>query len=340
MSKIEWCDITLNPIVGCSKCSPGCANCYAEKFATRLEKHPNPKIAAKYAGVVDEKGRWTGKLSEEGWDCMEDLIQSPAKRVFLGSMTDIFHENMCQESFNELVDNMTYTYSQHTFLLLTKRPAHALEMVLAYENGSGWARDGLPGHESHRLPKNVWLGVTVCNQEEADEKLPILMKIPAAMRFVSVEPMLGPVDLDCCVFDRHKAIQKLIYGPACLNEEQADFIVDPLIDWVICGGETGPGARPIHSYWVKSLRDQCKNAAVPFFFKSWGEWWPCSQIPDDFDCSKYPVGDIGDDGIFIPPPALEIPLPNGVCSEQTFKVGKKLSGHLIDGEKYREFPEG
>lgn len=270
---------------------------------------------------------------------MEKIINSPAKRVFLGSMTDMFHENMCQEIFNELVDNMTYVYKQHTLLLLTKRPAHALEMVLAYENGSGWARDGLPGHESHCLPKNVWLGVTVCNQEEADEKLPILMKIPAAKRFVSVEPMLEPVDLDFCVFDRHEAIQELVYGPECLNEEQADSIVGPVIDWVICGGETGPGARPMHSDWVKSLRDQCKNAGVPFFFKSWGEWWPCSQIPDDFDCSKYPVGDIGDDGIFIPPPALEVPFRNGVCSEQTFKVGKKLSGYLIDGQEYRQFPE-
>lgn len=156
MSKIEWCDITLNPIAGCSKCSPGCENCYAEKFAARLAKNPNAKISAKYAGVVDEHGKWTGKLSEEGWDCLTtltEIMHSPPKRIFLGSMTDIFHGNMDQKSFNELVDDITYTGKRHTFLLLTKRPAHALEMVLAYKNGSGWARDGLPGHESCRLPK-------------------------------------------------------------------------------------------------------------------------------------------------------------------------------------------
>lgn len=274
MTKIEWCDITLNPIVGCSKCSPGCEHCYAEKFAARLAKNPNSKIAAKYSGVIDKQGKWTGKLSEEGWDCMDAIIRSPAKKVFLGSMTDIFHENMCQESFNELIDNLTYVYKQHTFFLLTKRPAHALDMVLAYENGSAWAKDGLPGHESHRLPKNVWLGVTVCTQQEVNEKLPILMKVPASKRFVSVEPMLesvnildylpGNCDCDACV-----------YGHGHY----------PFLDWVICGAETGPNARPMSLEWARNLRDQCKDTGTPFFFKKAGNKTP---VPDDLMIRQIP----------------------------------------------------
>ncbi len=247
---IGWCDDTINPVVGCSHCSPGCDNCYAERFAARLAN--NPATAKKYAGVVDENGKWTGKINEEGWTCFDTLPKSP-KRIFLGSMTDVFHENVPESTTSDMFFNIEYMWEQHTFLLLTKRPQNAKKLIEVYP-----------------LPKNVWLGVTVCNQEEADAKIPILMQIPAAKRFVSIEPMLGPVDLDICVFDRHAAVQHLVNGPACLNEEQADSIVDPLIDWVIVGGETGPGARPMHPEWARSLRDQCLEAQVPFFFKNFG----------------------------------------------------------------------
>lgn len=315
-TSIEWTDHTINPFVGCSKCSAGCQHCYAERFAARLAK--NPKTQAKYAGVVDKNCHWTGRISRLDLSCFDKLPKKPSL-VFVGSMTDIFHENANFDDQGKVLSKIANT-PQHTFLLLTKRPESAYRRY-------------------HTKLPNAWLGVTVCTQEEADEKIPVLLKIPAAKRFVSIEPMLGPIDLGFCVFDRRKEIRHLVNGPACLNEDQADSIVAPVVDWIICGGETGPGARPIYPDWVKSLRNQCNNAEVPFFFKSWGDWWPCTQMPEYIDVTKYPVGDIGDDGIFIPPPALEVPLRNGVCHEQVFKVGKKMSGCLLDGQEYRQFPK-
>ncbi len=262
MTNIEWCDHTINPFVGCSKCSPGCQHCYAKRFAARLAK--NPKTAVKYAGVVDKNCHWTGRMSRLDLSCFDKLPQKPS-RVFVGSMADFFHENASFDDQGKVLSRIANT-PQHTFLLLTKRPENA------------WKR-------YHTMIPHLWLGVTVCNQEEADEKIPILLKIPAAKRFVSVEPMLGPIDLGFCVFDRRKEIRHLVNGPACLNEEQADSMVAPVVDWIICGGETGPGARPIGMQWARDLRDQCKKAYVPFFFKKAGDRKP---IPTDLLVRQFP----------------------------------------------------
>lgn len=296
---IGWCDDTINPVVGCSHCSPGCDNCYAERFAARLAN--NPATAKKYAGVVDENGKWTGKINEEGWTCFDTLPKSP-KRIFLGSMTDVFHENVPESTTSDMFFNIEYMWEQHIFLLLTKRPQNAKKLIEVYP-----------------LPKNVWLGVTVCNQEEADAKIPILMQIPAAKRFVSIEPMLGPVNIekflrgsyecglscgkrmsfrdspemhctkcgfvgpddyetwgngDCAVCPECGqdgccgGIEAIC--PDCGHYMVRDHPATPYIDWVICGGETGPGARPMHPEWARSLRDQCLEAQVPFFFKNFG----------------------------------------------------------------------
>lgn len=247
---IGWCDCTINPVVGCTKCSPGCTNCYAERFAARLAK--NPATAKKYAGVVDERGRWTGKISEPDWSCFEKLPRAP-RRVFVGSMTDIFFDEHAPH-LPKLFDMMA-SMPQHTFLLLTKRPLNMRSWIAA--NGD-------------KIWPNIWLGVTVCVQSEVRSKLLQLMRTPAAKRFVSVEPMLEAIDLDICVFDRPRAIRHLVYGPACLNEDQADYMVDPLADWVICGGENGANSHPMRVEWVRRLRDQCKIAGVPFYFKGWG----------------------------------------------------------------------
>lgn len=293
-TKIEWAQMTLNPFVGCSRCSEACRFCYAERFAARLAK--NPKTAAKYAGVVDDKGHWTGNISNLDLSCFDKLPKKPC-RVFVGSMTDFFHENANFDDQGKVLAKIAHT-PEHTFLLLTKRPERAYRRYHT------------------RLP-NVWLGVTVCNQEEADKKIPILLQIPAAKRFISAEPLLSKID-----------IKPYLQG-------------DNKLSWVIAGGETGPNARPMHEAWVKNLRDQCLDIGTPYFFKSWGEWLPCGQIHDDFDnIDKYPVGHIEDDGFFISPPALEIPWRNHVCGEDTCKVGKKRSGNLIDGIEYRQFPEG
>ncbi|UQZ90726.1 hypothetical protein C4J81_16545 [Deltaproteobacteria bacterium Smac51] len=181
-TKIEWCDETINPVVGCSKCSPGCDNCYAERQAARLAKMS--KTAVRYGGVVNNRGRWTGKLSQMDLSVFDRLPQRPCS-VFIGSMTDLFHPNLDDDDgqlTRSLFSRMN-EYPDHSFLILTKRPhlmRQAVEWVIA--------QDG-------ELPPNCWLGVTVCNQEEADDKIPMLLSIPAVGRFVSIEPMLGGINV-------------------------------------------------------------------------------------------------------------------------------------------------
>lgn len=325
-TKIEWCDHTINPVVGCSHCSPGCDNCYAERFAARLAKHPNPKISSKYAGVVDENGHWTGRVSEPDYSVFERLPKTP-KRIFLGSMTDLFFQGVNDYGRKALrtTDGKLYEfalntmhvriarllvqigrYPQHTFMMLTKRPeamGEALDLLL-----------------KRPLP-NLWLGVTVCNQEEADEKIPLLLDIPAALRFISFEPLLSPVSLwrwfpeGTCQKPAHEAGRKFIKNTEYENG----------IHWVICGGETGPGARPMHPDWVRSLRDQCQGARVPFFFKSWGEWVTENQSPED---------------IVLPGHST---IPHGwkgrKYEESVYRVGKRRAGRLLDGREWNEAPE-
>lgn len=327
MSKIEWCDITLNPIVGCSKCSPGCENCYAEKFAARLAK--NPATAKKYVGVVDEKG-WTGQFSQPSLADFRKLPKSP-RRVFIGSMTDIFHDEIVKggeyhKTWLPMLFDAMLNYPQHTFLLLTKRP----------ENMKRWIDFTLEACVDMPLP-NVWLGVTVCDQQEVDKKVPVLLETPAEKRFISVEPMLGPVNLwrFFPAGSRPEPLQiTLGLEKACLNHDYENGI-----HWVICGAETGRNARPLHPEWIRNLKGQCISARVPFFFKSWGEWLPCTQCPDDMDVEKYAIGEISNDGFFNPPPCHESPFRNGTCTEDVLKVGKKRSDHLIDGVEYRQFPK-
>jgi len=243
-TKIEWCDHTINPIVGCSKCSSGCENCYAEKMAFRLSK--NPLTAKKYAGVVDEHGKWTGKVSGLDLAVFDKLPKVPS-RVFVGSMCDVFH-NSTPASWLFKLSKQFEKYPQHTFILLTKRP----------ENAKWWFDQPVSG----RHP-NLWLGVTVCNQQEADEKIPALLDIPAALRFISFEPLLGPVSLwrwfpegSCQKPSNYKG-RRFIKNTEYENG----------IHWVICGAETGPHKGNMNPEWAIALRNQCKDADVPFFFK-------------------------------------------------------------------------
>lgn len=328
-TRIEWADATTNTAVGCSHCSPGCDYCYAEKFAHRLSKNP---VAAKvYAGVVDGRGKWTGKINSNFSEKMyPHRVPGKGKRVFVGSMTDIFHPNYPAENRDELfasimADCIFSNGHGHTFIILTKRAQAMAEYFAAGPNtllrrwgraGNGWiivgdgdsetfeeyadaetipqemtsTRDNLRQDYLWPLP-NLWLGVTVCNRDEL-WKLDVLRKIPAALRFVSFEPLLsdlGNVDLSG-------------------------------IGWVIAGGETGQGARPMNPDWVRSLRDQCQEATVPFFFKSWGEWAP--------DCLC---------GTKKPHPETPRPAPGHMgCM---FKCGKANSGRSIDKRTWDEVPQ-
>ncbi len=274
---IEWCDYTINPIIGCTKCSPGCDNCYAEKFAARHAK--NPKTAARYSRVITD-GKWNGRTDVAFLKCFRGLPVNP-KRIFVGSMGDVFHDNIAEIDIQQLFKYMQICH-QHTFMLLTKRPER-MRHLMALENELR-EKDDEEGIENRAFQEwplpNVWLGVTVCNQQEVDEKIPILLSTPAAKRFVSAEPMLGPVDLrgKLMRWTRPDASGSW-FSPV------PGKVPERLLDWVICGGETGPGARTMNPDWARSLRDQCKATGVPFFFKKMTGKAP---IPDDLMIREIP----------------------------------------------------
>jgi len=168
------------------------------------------------------------------------------KRIFVNSLSDLFHEDVPDAVIDGVVDVMCQA-DQHTYQILTKRP----ERMLAYAES-----------RELRALDHVWLGVSCENQATADARIPILLQTPAAVRFISAEPLLGPVDLDGYLGD-DLAIAEYEYG---------SFQYGQGLDWIIAGGESGPGARPMHPDWARSIRDQCRAAGVPFFFKQWGEW--------------------------------------------------------------------
>lgn len=240
-TKIEWTDATWNPVTGCTPCSPGCDHCYAAAMAARF-----PQVHGYvYMSEADDPERGDpqtfGRVRFHGNRLMQPLHWRTPRRVFVCSMGDLFHPDVPTDWRTRVWDVME-SASIHTFQVLTKRAQAMRDYMTWY---------------GHLLP-NVWLGVTVCNQDEADAKIPVILDTPAVLRYVSIEPMLGPVDLErqlAAVIDRN--------GEAWGQRS-------PGIDWVICGGETGRGARPMHPRWVKHLRDQCVTAGVPFFFKGRG----------------------------------------------------------------------
>ena len=253
MSKIEWCDITINPIVGCLKISSGCSQCYAEKMAYRLKCMGVPK----YQDVVDENG-WTGKIGVD-LSVFNKLPKKP-KKIFCDSMGDLFHEKVKWNDQYKVFE-MAYLHQYHTFMLLTKRPQNLLnyyESIFFHlkrnYNFGGEYRD------------NIWIGVTAENQKRADERISILLQIPAAVRFVSVEPMLEPISMR---------------SPAARGRGFREWEWINKIDWVIAGPETGPGARPCKPEWIEDLYEQCTAAGVPFFDKRKTGW-----LARDFPCSE------------------------------------------------------
>jgi protein gp37 len=197
--------------------------------------------------------------------------------------------------------------SQHTFQVLTKRPQRAVEFYYWLSN------QHFESVDASWFP-NIWVGVTAENQEQADIRIPLLLQIPAAVRFVSVEPMLSKVD----IYTKLIPIQRL---------GGVDWVK---LDWVICGGETGPGARPLHPDWVRSLRDQCVAARVPFYFKQWGEWVDGQNVPEaHLDAALDCAGDAQRDYRYM-----------GARGEtQMFRIERRRAGHLLDGVEWRQFPE-
>jgi protein gp37 len=238
-SAIEWTDATWNPVTGCTEVSPGCDNCYAKTFAERWRGIPGHHFEQGFDVVLRP-----GRLDEPfGW-------RKP-RRVFVNSMSDLFHDAIPDEFITEVFARMWWN-PRHTFQVLTKRHGRMRSLVPRIEadlrqREADLALVGAPAPLTWPLP-NVWLGVSVENQQWADIRIPALLGTPAAVRWLSCEPLLGPVEL----------------APAGGH----------LVNWVVVGGESGRGARRMESGWVRSLRDQCTAEGVPFFFKQWGEWLP------------------------------------------------------------------
>lgn len=332
-SKIEWTDATWNVVTGCEKVSPGCDNCYAETFAERWRGIP-------------------GHHFESGFDVTlrPERITLPLKwrkprRVFVNSMSDLFHKGIPDEFIARVFAAMSLT-PQHTYQILTKRHGRMRALLgdPEFEKQVDYELLHFPPfadpkliRRSWPLPKqgwplpNVWLGVSVEDQKRADLRIPALVDTPAAVRFLSCEPLLGPVDLfpgdhrdherdwdgsdhiclDCSTDEQHvpwRTVDRTALG----------------IDWVIVGGESGRGARPMAPQWATILRDQCAAANVPFFFKQWGEYAPTGYLVIGATSKGVllagdPVDDLGH-------------------RVELARVGKKNAGRELDGRTHDAFP--
>jgi len=238
-SKIEWTDSTWNPIRGCSMAKGselgGCLNCYAARLNARnLPNLKSPTTGESFARILESGPRWTGKI-----ELIPSTLQLPLRwkqpqRIFVNSQSDLFHEDLAFDDIDRIM-NVMGRASQHTFKALTKRPEIA---VRYYESRCAADEAILTGM------RRLWLGVSAEDQKTADIRIPLLLTVPVAIRFLSYEPALGPVNL-------------------------ARYLD---LDWVIAGGESGPSARPAHPDWFRFVRDQCAAADIPFFFKQHGAW--------------------------------------------------------------------
>ena len=297
-TRIEWTDATWNPTTGCNKVSPGCKHCYAERDWARLSANP----ATRYYGRAFTDVQ-----------CHDDVLPLPLRwakrrRIFVNSMSDLFHDAVPTDFIDEVFAVMARA-ERHTFQVLTKRPermrAYLSDIDLEDRLSDIW-REKLwfPEEWSLMLPlSNVWLGVSVEDQAAADARIPLLLQTPAAVRWISAEPLLGHVYLDSDWIESRPGAHGAI-------------------DWVVVGGESGLNAQPMHPGWARSLRDRCALAGVPFLFKQWSEWG------QGFDCVEETRSVPGHLLKFFP----EL--------NRTFtRISKKAAGRLLDGVLHDAYPE-
>ena len=352
-SAIEWTDATWNPLRGCSRVSAGCQHCYAERVAARFSGPGMP-----YEGLIHPTTRgWNGQVRLVPEVLDQPLRWRRPRRIFVNSMSDLFHESVPDEWIDQVFAVMALAH-RHTFQILTKRPwrmrdylqrrtdeirkdlfnsamakaiyaasraaGHALPgnaVLLLLSNDDNWRAHPESVQRTPGWPlRHVWLGVSVENQAAADDRIPLLLEAPVAVRWLSCEPMVGPVNLKASLAANH--LHEIDGGPR--------------IDWVVVGGESGAGARPMHPDWARSLRDQCAAAGVPFFFKQWGEY--SLEYDRDRDDSDYRrCGDMSR----LPGRWVNLAGGHGFHGDRVHyahKVGKKRAGRLLDGREHNEYP--
>lgn len=293
-SKIEWCTHTFNPWHGCVKVSAGCEHCYAESFSKRTGHNVWGPAKTTDRRLFGDK-HWAEPLK---WN-IAAKASGERHRVFCASMADVFEDHpQVREERARLLDLIVHT-PHLDWLLLTKRPENInrlIEEATGFSDSSMWF---------HSVGDHVWIGTSVEDQRAADERIPELLNVPAKVRFLSCEPLLGTVDLDAwfgleegnewdpCLCDEIDPLD----CPCIVCEGRKALGQESGIDWVIVGGESGHGARPMQPYWAQQLRDQCTANGVAYFFKQWGEY-----------------------------------------SATGTRVGKKATGRLLDGQEWSEFP--
>jgi protein gp37 len=369
-SKIEWTDHTFNPWEGCQKVGPGCDHCYAE---TRNARFAGGTAVNWGPGAPRRRTSASNWELPKRWNAQAEAFMNQhgrRQRVFCASLADVF-DNAVDPQWREDLFQLIAATPHLDWLLLTKRIGNVGNML------------PVPFDFAKQYP-NVWLGATITSQAEADRDIPKLLALDARVRFLSMEPLLGPVDL------RH-----LPHGEGeidCLNPDRwedeieqwrdtdedwvdqfeewyevnlSDGLTGPMypgINWVIVGGESGPGARPMHPAWASGLRDQCAAAGVPILFKQWGEWKPICQMPEPEHRGLYKstvaakphqsqenLDDIYGRRCTVPTTVLHVdgsvhditePMAflQGTDAMQIFRVGKKAAGRLLDGRTWDQAP--
>ncbi|AMV00292.1 phage Gp37/Gp68 family protein [Xanthomonas citri] len=332
-SKIEWTDSTFNPWIGCTRVSPACDHCYAAVSTParalgvawgagqprRRTSAANWKLPLRWNARASEFGQcdvcgWRGERKPR-WAvcpaCKNGLMKPARRRVFCASLADVFDNEVDDPQWRIGLLELIAATPDLDWLLLTKRIGNAEQLL---DEALDVMSHGLTRWRDVPWP-NVWIGATIANQAEADRDIPKLLRAPAAVRFVSVEPLLGPVDIAWALGHR--------VGIAAGFLQRGHFspgleVLRPL-DWVIVGGESGAHARPMHPDWARSLRDQCEATGVPFLFKQWGEWCPTGQAKD-----------AAGEGVVLP--------GKGRNRQWTHRIGKKAAGRLLDGVEHSGFP--
>ena len=345
-STIEWTDATWNPVRGCALVSPGCTNCYAMRQAHRAG---GPGRAYEGLTQISKAGPvWTGKVRTVRELLAQPLHWRKPRRIFVNSMSDLFHEDVPEEFIDKVFAVMALC-PQHTFQVLTKRPQRMLKYAASYVDRQ--ERDGAGINVGPEILKrlkgrkympelrwplpNVWLGVSVEDQARADERIPLLLQTPAAVRWISAEPLLGPVSL---LEYLYRNLQPTPETRTHNGKRQMKMTHEGLrgdLHWVVAGGESGPGARPMHPDWVRSLRDQCAAARVPFFFKQWGEFSPGTLDPQPTDPEPWRVHPNGRRVWDV----SESLTPRDTWPAVTYtRVGKNAAGRMLDGRTHDEYP--
>ena len=369
-TSIEWTDVTWNPIRGCSMVNAACTNCYAMRQAHRFSGLGQP-----YEGLtrLGPNGPvWTGKVVFDERKLLEPLGWRKPRAIFVNSMSDLFHESLTDEQIDRVFAVMALC-PQHTFQVLTKRPARMVEYVgLQHRNlRLGNAAFQVDGKRAMKLlhqrendgtcraywpMPNVWLGGSVENQPTADERVPHLLRLAGLgwNVLVSYEPALGPVDFSAIKQDLGNGL----FGDALrwshMPYEGGEERPYPHIGCIIAGGESGPGARPSHPDWFRSTRDKCAAAGVSFFFKQWGEWGPCEtfHLPDvRHGFAPIPMvrtqkgEEIYAGSVWSTGPSGRVRHtsfidrePKGTAGGYVARVGKKAAGRLLDGREHNDLP--